>query len=146
VAGAVALLMRTRLALVLRGAADHEPRLAALGHDVDAALTIGWVCAGAVAGAAGALFVAAHRFLSPADLSLDVSALALLAAAIGGRSMRGAVAGAVVVIAARDLIGADTGGHALAVLGLVFLLVAYRQPATQHLRRHMSRLRFGGRR
>lgn len=146
VAAAVAFLARTRLALVLRGAADHEPRLGALGHHVDAALTTGWVIAGAIAGAAGALFVAAHRYLSPADLSLDVSALALLAVAIGGRSMRGAVAGAVLVVAARDLIGADTGGHALAVLGLVFLLVAYRQPATQRLRRLMARLHFGGRR
>jgi branched-chain amino acid transport system permease protein len=131
----VALLLRTRLALVLRGAADHEPRLTALGHRVGAALTAGWVVAGALAGAGGALFVAAHRYLSPADLSLDVSALALLAAAIGLGSMRGAVAGAVLVVVARDLVGAETGGHALALLGLGFLLVAYRQPVTHRLGR-----------
>jgi len=111
-AGAVALLLRTRLALVLRGVADHEPRLGALGHHVGAALAAGWVIAGALAGAAGALLVAAHRYLSPADLGLDMSALALLAAAIGMGSMRGAVAGAVLVVTARDLVGADTGGHA----------------------------------
>jgi branched-chain amino acid transport system permease protein len=129
----VALLLRSRLALVLRGAADHEPRLEALGHHVTATLLTGFVAAGALAGAGGALLIAAHRYLSPGDMSLDISALALLAAAIGGRSMRGAVAGAVAVVTVRDLLGAATGGHALALLGLAFLLVAYRRPASARL-------------
>jgi branched-chain amino acid transport system permease protein len=71
--------------------------------------------------------------VSPADLGLDVSALALLAAAIGAGSMPGAVAGAVGVVAVRDLLGGSTGGHATAVLGLLFLAVAYRRPATARL-------------
>ncbi|MEH1124739.1 branched-chain amino acid ABC transporter permease [Micromonospora sp. CPCC 206061] len=141
-AALVALLLRTRLALVLRGAADHEPRLGALGHRVTAALTAGFLAAGAVAGAGGALLVAVNRYLSPADMGLDVSALALLAAAIGAGSMRGAVAGAVLVVAVRDLLGTDTGGHATAVLGAVFLLVAYRRPAQEWLRTRVQ----GGRR
>jgi branched-chain amino acid transport system permease protein len=132
-AALVAVLLRTRLALRLAGAADHEARLAALGHHVTGSLFVGFVVAGVLAGAGGGLLVAAHHYLSPADLSLDVSALALLAAAIGVRSMRGAVAGAVLVIAVRDLLGAHTGGHALAVLGLAFLIVAYRRPAAVRL-------------
>jgi branched-chain amino acid transport system permease protein len=138
-AGLVALLLRTRLALVLRAAADHEPRLGALGHHVGGALFAGVVAAGALAGAAGALLVAAHRYLSPADMSLDISALALLAAAIGVGTMRGAVAGAVLIVAVRDLLGATTGGHALALLGLAFLLVAYRRPLTARLRAATAR-------
>jgi branched-chain amino acid transport system permease protein len=129
----VAVLLRTRTALVLYAAADHEPRLGALGHHVTRTLVAGYVTAGAVAGAGGAMLVAAHRYLSPADMNLDTSALALLAAAIGGRSIRGAVAGAVLVVAVRDLAGAETGGHALALLGLAFLVVAYRGPATARL-------------
>ena len=129
-AAAVAVLLRTRLALVLRGAADHEARLGALGHHVTRSLLAGWVAAGALAGAGGALLVAAHRYVSPADMHFDVSALALLAAAIGVGSMRGAVAGAVLVGVVRDLLGAETGGHSLALLGLAFLLIAYRQPVT----------------
>jgi branched-chain amino acid transport system permease protein len=137
----VALLLRTRLVLVLRGAADHEPRLGALGHHVTRSLSVGFVIAGALAGAAGAMMVAANRYLSPADMSFDISALALLAAAIGVRSMRGAVAGAVLVVAVRDLLGTGTGGHALALLGLVFLLVAYRRPVSQHLHTWIARRR-----
>lgn len=140
-AAMVALLLRTRLVLVLRGAADHEPRLAALGHHVNGALFAGFVAAGALAGAGGALLVATHRFLSPADMGLDVSALALLAAAIGVGTMRGAVAGAVGVVAVRDLLGTPTGGHALALLGLAFLLVAYRRPLTAQLHALIARRR-----
>jgi branched-chain amino acid transport system permease protein len=140
-AALVALLLRTRLSLVLRGAADHEPRLGVLGHHVTAALFTGFVAAGALAGAGGALLVAAHHYLSPGDVSFDISALALLAAAIGGRSMRGALAGAVGVVAVRDLLGADTGGHALALLGLAFLIVAYRRPVSARLRAWTTRRR-----
>jgi len=140
-AAAVATLLRTRLALVLRGTADHEARLGALGHHVTRSLLAGWVAAGALAGAGGAMLVAAHRYLTPADMHFDVSALALLAAAIGVGSMRGAVAGAVLVVAVRDLLGAETGGHSLALLGLAFLLIAYRQPVTTWWRTLISRRR-----
>lgn len=136
---AVAAFLRSRLALVLRASADHEPRLGALGHHVTATLFAGFVAAGAIAGAGGALLVAAHHYLSPGDLGMEFSALALLAAAMGGRGMIGAVAGAVVVVAVRDLLGAGTGGHAMALLGLTFLLVAYRAPASAWLRGRLAR-------
>ncbi len=140
-AAVVALLLRSRLVLVLRAAADHEPRTAALGHHVPRSLLAGYCLAGAVAGIAGAMLVAANRYLSPADLSFDQSALALLAAAIGAGSMRGAVAGAVAVVAVRDLAGTPTGGHALALLGAAFLLVAYRRPVTARLDAWIARRR-----
>jgi branched-chain amino acid transport system permease protein len=54
------------------------------------------------------MHVAAHRYLSPADLDLDTSAMTLLAAAIGSGSMRGVLAGAVLVVAVRDLAGTTT--------------------------------------
>jgi len=140
-AAAVAVLLRTRLALVLRGAADHEPRLGALGHHVTRSLFAGWTAAGALAGAAGALLIAANHHVSPADMHLDMSALALLAAAIGVGTMRGAVAGAVLIVVVRDLIGAETGGHALTLVGLAFLLTAYRRPITARLRTWTARRR-----
>ncbi|RKR88414.1 amino acid/amide ABC transporter membrane protein 2 (HAAT family) [Micromonospora pisi] len=124
----VALLLRSRLGLVLRGCADHEPRMAALGHRVGAELTTGYVAAGALAGAGGALLVAVNRYVSPADMGFDVAAVALLAAAIGAGTMTGAVAGAFAVVAARDWLGGTTGGHGPALLGLLFLTVAYGRP------------------
>jgi branched-chain amino acid transport system permease protein len=141
VAATVGLLLRSRLVLVLRAAADHEPRAAALGHHLPRALVAGYCLAGGIAGTAGAMLVAANRYLSPADMSFDMSALALLAAAIGAGSMRGAVAGAALVVAVRDLAGTPTGGHALALLGAAFLLVAYRRPVTARLHTWIARRR-----
>ncbi|MEU8216774.1 branched-chain amino acid ABC transporter permease [Micromonospora taraxaci] len=134
-AAAVAVLMRSRLALILRGCADHETRMAALGHHVPVELAAGYTAAGALAGASGALLVAVNRYVSPADLGFEIAAVALLAAAIGAGTMTGAVAGAIAVVAARDLVGGATGGHAPALLGALFLAVAYGRPVARHLTR-----------
>jgi len=142
---AMALLLTSTLGLALRGCADHEPRMAALGHRVTGQLTAAYVIAGAVAAGGGALLVAAHRYVSPADLGFEVAALALLAAAIGAGSMRGAVAGAVLVVAARDLVGARTGGHGAAVLGLLLLCVVYLRPHLARAARTVTDLRWGRR-
>ncbi|GAA4471763.1 ABC transporter permease subunit [Phytohabitans houttuyneae] len=136
---AMAVLLRSRLADMVRGFADHEPRLQGLGYRSGGILLAWLTIAGAVAGLAGGMLAAAHQYVSPADLSLDVSALALLAAAIGIGSMRGAVAGAVLVVAVRDLVGVHTAGHALALLGLTFLAVAYQQPLRARLHTIRSR-------
>jgi branched-chain amino acid transport system permease protein len=137
-AGGVGLLLRTRLVLAMRACADHEPRLAALGYDPNRVLFAGHLAGGAVAGAGGALLVAANRYLSPTDAGLELSALALFAAAIGAGRMTGAVAASVGVVAVRDLLGVPTGGHANAALGFAFLLVAYRRPATDQVRTWLS--------
>jgi len=130
-AAGVAVLLRSRLGLVLRGCADHEPRMAALGHRVSAELAAGYTAAGALAGAGGALLIATNRYISPADMGFEPAALALLAAAIGAGTMTGAAAGAVAVVATRDLLGASTGGHSTALLGALFIAVAYARPATR---------------
>ncbi|HEX5598417.1 MAG TPA: branched-chain amino acid ABC transporter permease [Micromonosporaceae bacterium] len=139
-AAAVGLILRSRLGLVLRGCADHEPRMGALGHRVTAELTAGYAAAGGLAGAGGALLVAVNRYVSPADMGFEVAAITLLAAAIGAGSMTSAVAGAVAVVAARDWLGAVTDGHGLALLGAMFLAVAYGRP---HAKALLDRLRAG---
>ncbi|MGL4743883.1 MAG: branched-chain amino acid ABC transporter permease [Dermatophilaceae bacterium] len=130
-AAVVAVLVRSRLGLVLRGCADHESRMAALGYPVTRHLAIGYTAAGGLAGAGGALLIAVNRYVSPADLGFEVAALALLAAAIGAGSLAGSMVGAVVVIAVRDLVGPFSGGHSHALLGVLFLTVAYGRPLAQ---------------
>lgn len=138
-AAAVGWLLRSRLGLALRGCAAHEPRMAALGHPVTAELTAAYTAAGALAGAAGAVLTAAHRYVSPADFGFDAAAMALLAAALGAGRMRGAMLGAVAVIATRDLAGtALTDGHGVALLGGLFLAVAYARPALARITRRRS--------
>ncbi|SCL13053.1 branched-chain amino acid transport system permease protein [Micromonospora nigra] len=122
---AVAILIRTRFALLLRGIAAHEPRVQAAGQRTGRLLLAAYTIAGGIAGAAGALAIAVTRYVSPADAAMGVSALALAAALIGSGSMIGACAGAVLLVAARDWVGGLLGGHGPTLLGLAFLLLAY---------------------
>lgn len=125
IAAAVAVLVRTRFALLLRGIASHEPRMQASGHHTGRLLLAAYTIAGGIAGAAGALTITVTRYISPADAAMGISALALAAALIGAGSMTGACAGAVLLVAARDWAGGFLGGHGPTLLGLCFLLVAY---------------------
>lgn len=133
---ATTVVVRGRLGLLLRGCAGHEPRMAALGYRVNGVLAAGYIVAGAVAGAGGALLVAVNRYISPADLGFQTAAIALLCAAIGAGSITGTILGALAVVAARDWAGAATDGHGLALLGLLFLAVAYAHRAIAAARRH----------
>ncbi|MFI7517652.1 branched-chain amino acid ABC transporter permease [Micromonospora echinofusca] len=121
----VAILVRTRFALLLRGIAAHEPRVQAAGHHTSRLLLAAYVLAGGIAGAAGALLIAVTRYVSPADAAMGISALALAAALIGSGSMTGACAAAILLVAARDWAGGLLGGHGPTLLGLAFLLLAY---------------------
>jgi branched-chain amino acid transport system permease protein len=122
---AVAIFVRTRFALLLRGIAAHEARVQAAGHHTDRMLLTAYTLAGAIAGAAGALTIAVTRYVSPADAAMSISALALAAALIGSGSMTGACVGAVLLVAARDWAGGLLSGHGPTLLGLLFLLLAY---------------------
>src|SRR5690606_18913018 len=95
----VVVLARTPYGLAVTGTADNETRMAAIGHSVGHLLWTAHLLAGSLAGLAGGMWVTAHRYLSPADVGLATSALALLAIVIGGLgSATGAVAGAVAVV------------------------------------------------
>lgn len=125
IGAAVAVVVRTRFAWLLRGIAAHEPRVQAAGQHTGRLLLAAYTIAGGIAGAAGALAIADTRYVSPADAAMGVSALALAAALIGSGSMAGACAGAVLLVAARDWVGGLLGGHGPTLLGLAFLLLAY---------------------
>ncbi|MEV4830576.1 branched-chain amino acid ABC transporter permease [Micromonospora sp. NPDC049257] len=125
VGAAVAVLVRTRFALILRGTAAHEPRLQATGQHTSRLFLAAYTIAGGIAGAAGALTVAITRYVSPADAAMGISALALAAALIGAGSMTGACAAAILLVAARDWAGGLLAGHGPTLLGLCFLLLAY---------------------
>ena len=113
----------------LRGVRDNESRMASLGYSTFAIKYKAFVIAGAVAGAAGSLWVVQARFVSPADLAFEVSALALLAVVIGGRgSLWGAVLGAAVVFYIRDEIGPELGGRGPLLLGVVFIAAVFLLP------------------
>ncbi|MFG3556762.1 branched-chain amino acid ABC transporter permease [Micromonospora sp. NPDC047557] len=127
--GAVLLLLRTRVGLLLRAGRDDEMRLRASGHRVALYLSGTHVAAGAIAGAAGSLLVVAQQYISPADFGFDTSALLLLGVVIGGTaSVGGALVGAALVIAVRDWLFGVLPGHAPLVLGALFVATVYLLP------------------
>jgi branched-chain amino acid transport system permease protein len=84
-AAALAMVAGSAFGRTLRGVRDNEERMRSLGYATFRPKYAVFCIAGAAAGAAGSLWVAHARFVSPADLSFEVSAMALLAVVIGGR-------------------------------------------------------------
>lgn len=120
---------RSNLGRSLRGLRDNEERMASLGYSTFALKYSVFCIAGAMAGAAGAAWVATARFVSPQDLGFEVSAMALLAIVVGGRGrLWGAVLGAALVTLVRDEIGTQLGGRGPLLLGLVFIAAVYLLP------------------
>lgn len=129
--GAAVLVMVSRSAFgrTLRGVRDNEQRMRALGYATIRPKYTVFCIAGAAAGAAGSLWVAQARFVSPADLSFEISAMALLAVVLGGRgSLWGAAFGAALVVLVRDELSPQLGGRGPLVLGLVFVAAVYLLP------------------
>lgn len=129
----VAAVVRSPFGLVLRGIRENEARVRAAGYPVTGYLLVAYTMAGALAGAAGALWISAQRSVTPSDLGFTVSAMALIAVVLGGLgSMWGAVAGTALVVFTRDFIGlrltGPLGGRGLLLLGLVFVLAVYLLP------------------
>jgi len=127
--GLVVVVARSAFGRSLRGIRDNEQRMGSLGYSTFRVKFTVFVLAGAVAGAAGSLWVVQQRFVSPADLGFDVSALTLLAVIIGGRgSLWGAVLGAGLVVVLRDEIGSNLGGRGTLLLGLAFIAAVFLLP------------------
>ncbi|MGP3983564.1 branched-chain amino acid ABC transporter permease [Streptomyces sp. KR80] len=127
----VSLLMATPFALALRGIRDNEKRMQAIGYPTRKYTLTVYCGAGALAGAAGALWTSVQRFVSPGDAGFELAALALLAVVIGGSgSMWGAYAGAAFVWLTRDYLGnLDVlAGRGPLLLGLLFVVAVYTLP------------------
>lgn len=125
----VVVVSRSAFGRTLRGIRDNEERMSSLGYSTFRVKYIVFVIAGAVAGAAGSLYVTQARFVSPTDLGFEVSALALLAVIIGGRgSLWGAVLGTALVFYLRDEIGPVLGGRGGLLMGAVFIAAVYLLP------------------
>jgi branched-chain amino acid transport system permease protein len=108
---------------------ENEARLSSVGYNVFAYKLAAFCLAGAVAGYAGALAVQHAKYVSPSDVSFEISALALVAVIVGGRAtLYGAVLGAAFVYIVRDELSSAFSEHWRLVLGLVFIGVVYVLP------------------
>ena len=121
-------LVTSPFGLALCAASDSETRASAIGFNAWLHRYGAFLIGSFVAGIAGVLNVFYTGFVSPRDLSISMSAEAVLMVILGGsRTLWGPVAGAVVIVALRNILSIYFS-HWLIILGLVFILVVLVAP------------------
>lgn len=116
-------LLATRFGVLLTAVRSNPVRLGFLGYSVGAIRVAVFVLGGAIAGLAGALFVATDAFASPSLIGLALSAQALIWVALGGRSvLLAAFLAAVAVRLAEGWLSQALGQWWLLALGLAFMV------------------------
>lgn len=112
----------------LRGIKENEPRMRAVGYNVQRYKLAAFVIAGAFAGAAGALRAYFNFFVAPDTLYWTTSGTVLVMVIIGGAgTLIGPVLGAGLVLALQNLISSYTDRWPL-LLGAIFILFVLRAP------------------
>ena len=119
-----------RFGAVLRAARDNEIRVAALGIGAGPVRLTAYAIAGAVAGIAGALLAEQTEFVAPAIMNWHRSGELIVMVVLGGAgragssTLKGAIAGAIALVALEEALGHVTEygklGLGLAILTVVF--------------------------
>jgi branched-chain amino acid transport system permease protein len=122
-------IIRSPFGRALVGIRENERRMEVLGYNTWAHKYAAFVLAGTLAGVAGILFVFYNGFVSPADLSVVVSATALIMVILGGAgTLLGPTVGSGVIVFLENAISASTQRWLL-VLGLIYVGVSLFAPA-----------------
>jgi len=123
------LVSRGRWGKVLTAIGDNETRAAALGYDVAARLTLTFVISAAIAGLAGALYVAMAGLVAPDLIGLLLSTEVVVWVAIGGRgTLLGPVVGAVLVQRTQQVISSYNPSLWPLIIGCIFVLIVFLLP------------------
>jgi urea transport system permease protein len=122
-------IMNGKVGKLLTGVRDNENRILALGYNTAMYKTFAFVLAGAIAGLAGALYVAAQRTVGPESFGVAFSIEVVVLVAVGGRgTLYGAVIGAVLVHFLNTYISADYTESWPIILGGLFIVVVLFMP------------------
>ena len=125
---AMYLVVRSPFGLTLQGIRDSETRMEALGYHVWLHKYLAFVISAVFAGAAGVMSAYYKGFVSPFDLSIGLSAEAILMVILGGTgTLFGPIIGAVVIVALRNFLSIFIP-HWLLILGLIFILIVFLAP------------------
>jgi len=123
------LIVRSPFGRALIGIRESERRMDVLGYNAWAHKYVAFVIAGTLAGVAGVLFVYDNRFVSPAYLSVVLSATGLIMVILGGTgTLLGPALGSAVIVLLENVISAHTQRWPL-VLGLIYIAVTLFAPA-----------------
>ena len=122
------LVVRSPFGRALIGIRESERRMEVLGYNTWAHKYVAFVLAGALAGVAGILFVYYNAFVSPAYMSVVISAMALIMVILGGAgTLLGPALGSAVIVLLENVISAHTQRWLL-VLGLIYVGVTLFAP------------------
>jgi branched-chain amino acid transport system permease protein len=92
------LVVKSPFGLSLQGIRESEPRMQAMGYNVWLHKYVAYIISALFAGVAGIVFTYHNTVISPWNLGLEMSALALLICILGGRgTLWGPLIGAVVI-------------------------------------------------
>ena len=121
-------LVHSPFGLTLQGLRDSETRMRALGYNVWLHKYIAFVFSALFAAAAGVMSAYYKGFVSPFDLSIAVSADAILMVILGGTgTLFGSIIGAAVIVALRNFLSIFMN-HWLIALGVIFVLTVFVAP------------------
>jgi branched-chain amino acid transport system permease protein len=124
----LALVVRSPFGRALVGIRESERRMEVLGYNTWAHKYVAFVLAGALAGVAGILFVYYNGFVSPAYLSVVLSATGLIMVILGGAgTLLGPALGSGLIVFLENAISAYTQRWLL-VLGLIYIAVTLFAP------------------
>ncbi|MFQ5852504.1 MAG: branched-chain amino acid ABC transporter permease [Candidatus Binatia bacterium] len=127
-AGIMYVIVRSPFGHALVGIRESESRMKVLGYNVWMYKYVAFILAGVFAGLAGALFVYYNGFVSPTELSIIISAEALLMVILGGPgTLFGPAVGAGVIVFLENIISAYTERWLL-ILGIIYVLVVLFAP------------------
>ena len=121
-------LVTSPFGLALRALSDSENRLNALGYHVWLYKYVAFIVTGVIAGCAGALNAFYNGFVSSRDLSISMSAEAILMVILGGTgTLWGPLLGAVIIVALRNLLSIYFDDW-LIILGAFFIVAVLYAP------------------
>jgi ABC-type branched-subunit amino acid transport system permease subunit len=117
------LALASRFGVLLTALRTNSRRLTYLGYSVVALRVTAFALGGAVAGLAGALFVATDAFASPSLIGFAFSAEVLIWVALGGRSvLLAAFLAAILLRVTESYLSEALGARWILALGLLFMV------------------------
>lgn len=124
--GGVARLARSRFGLVLRGAAQNERRMVALGFPVMRYRLAAFIISGALCGLAGVLFANHNEFISPSAIQWSQSAELIVMVVLGGMGTTlGPLLGALAFLLAQEALSSVTTYWQLIIGPLILIFVRF---------------------
>jgi branched-chain amino acid transport system permease protein len=122
------IIVRSPFGYALQGIRESESRMRALGYDTWRYKYAAFILAGFFAGVAGMIYVYFNSFVNPHELSVVLSAEALLMVILGGPgTLFGPLIGAGAIVFLRNIVSGITDRWLL-ILGAVYVLVVLFAP------------------